>query len=107
MKDENGKPIGVLSHIMKTHVTESRSGDTISTLCKDLDDIKIDDQLSNEEILSYINPREQTNKQNMLSDAIDVSNAKEKFKTSVATEKKEGQFNISAKSNTSNTGLMD
>lgn len=37
MKDENGKSVGVLSHIVKTHVSESRSEDIISALTKDLD----------------------------------------------------------------------
>lgn len=74
MKDENEKSVGVLSHIVKTHVSESRSEDMISALNKDLDYIKIDDKLSNEEILSYTNPIVETNKLNKLSDSVNVLN---------------------------------
>ncbi|WP_286907290.1 hypothetical protein [Clostridium sp. UBA1652] len=77
MKDENGKSVGVLSHIVKTHVSESRSEDMISALTKDLDYIKIDDKLSNEEILSYTNPKVETNKLNKLSDSVNVLNNNE------------------------------
>lgn len=77
MKDENGKSVGVLSHIVKTHVSESRSEDMISALTKDLDYIKINDKLSNEEILSYTNPIVETNKLNKLSDSVNVLNTNE------------------------------
>lgn len=77
MKDENGKSVGVLSHIVKTHVSESRSEDMIAALTKDLDYIKIDDKLSNEEILSYTNPIVETNKLNKLSDSVNVLNNNE------------------------------
>lgn len=89
MKDENGRPVGVLSHIIKTHVAESRSEDMISALTKDLDDIKIDDQLSNKEILSYTNPIVQTNKFNKLSDAVDSLTNKEFFKASSTSKNEE------------------
>ncbi len=74
MKDENEKSVGVLSHIVKTHVYDSRSKEMISALNKDLDYIKIDDKLSNEEILSYTNPKVETNKLNKLSDSVNVLN---------------------------------
>lgn len=105
MKDKNGKPVGVLSHMTKTHVSESSSVDTLSALTKDFDDIKIDDQLSNEDILSYTYPKEVTNKQNLVLDAVDTARHKEKYK--VSQKEEEGQFDISSRSNTSNTGLMD
>lgn len=73
MKDENGNPIGVLAHILKTNVTESSAADMITSLNKDLDKIKINDRFSNEEILSYTNPRVQTNKQTTLADAVNIS----------------------------------
>lgn len=73
MKDKNGRPVGVLAHELKTHVTESNEADMITTLNKDLDKLKINDHFSNEEILSYMHPRVQTNKQTILSDALDVS----------------------------------
>ena len=107
MKDENGKPMGVLSHLVKTHVSESSDTDMISALNKDLDDIKIDDQFSNEDILSYTNPHPVTNKQNLLLDAVDVSSDKEKFKASITPENPKGQINLSSRTNTSNTGLED
>lgn len=74
MKDENEKSVGVLSHIVKTHVSDSRSEKMISALNKDLDYIKIDDKFSNEEILSYTNPKVETNKLNKLSDSVNVLN---------------------------------
>ena len=37
------------------------------------DNIKINDRFSNEEILSYTNPRVQTNKQTTLADAVNIS----------------------------------
>ncbi|MGL4106780.1 hypothetical protein [Clostridium sp. LP20] len=76
MKDENSKDVGVLAHLVKTHVAESSGKDMISALTKDLDNIKIADQSSNEEILSYTNPKVQTNKLNSLSDAVNVSSGK-------------------------------
>lgn len=76
MKDEHGKPLGVLAHIVKTHVSESSDEDMISVLTKDLDNIKIADQLSNEEILYYTNPKPKTNKLNVLSDSVNISSDK-------------------------------
>lgn len=105
MKDENGKPIGVLGHLTKTHVTESNDGNMLSALNKDLYDTKINDQFSNEEILSYTSPKTQTNKQNVLLDSIDTSSDKEKYRISKNSEK--GEINVSSRTNTSNTGLMD
>ena len=107
MKDENGKPMGVLSHLVKTHVSETSDTDMISALNKDLDDIKIDDQLSNEDIISYTNPNTETNNQNILADSIDASTNKEKFKTSMTSDNPDGEVNLSSMSNTSTTGLMD
>ncbi|MBE6049813.1 MAG: hypothetical protein E7214_03905 [Clostridium sp.] len=105
MKDENGNPIGVLGHLTKTHVTESNDGNMLSALNKDLYDTKINDQFSNEEIISYTAPNTQTNKQNILLDSIDTSSNKEKYINSKNPEK--GQVDISSITNTSNTGLMD
>lgn len=104
MKDKNGNLTGVLSHLVKTHVTDNDSKNSISSLTKNLGDIKINDQLSNEEILSYTYPKEKTNKQNLLLDAIDVKSNEEKYTTS---KKEEGQIDLSSRTNTSNTGLED
>ncbi|MGG7178333.1 hypothetical protein ACQPU1_12100 [Clostridium paraputrificum] len=79
MKDEKGKDVGVLAHLVKTHVSEANGEAMISALTKDLDNIKIADQSSNEEILSYTNPKVQTNKLNTLSDAVNVSSGNEKL----------------------------
>lgn len=73
MKDKNGNPVGVLAHELKTHVTESNESDMITTLNKNLDKLKINDDFSNAEMLSYKNPKPKTNKQNILSDSLDVS----------------------------------
>ena len=106
MKDENGKTVGVLAHIVKTHLSESSDEDMISTLAKNPNDIKIDDQISNEDILSYTNPKSKTNNQNILLDAIDVTSDKESFKTSLTPKTNKEQVNISSKPNTSSITLM-
>jgi len=107
MKDKNGNPVGVLAHLTKTHVTNSNDDVMVSTLYKDLNDIKVNDQLSNEDIISYTNPSTETNKQNILADSIDASTNKEKFKTSITSDNPEGEINLSSMSNTSNTGFMN
>lgn len=107
MKDKNGNPVGVLAHLTKTHVTNSNDDVIVSTLNKDLNDIKVNDQLSNEDIISYTNPSTETNKQNILADSIDASTNKEKFKTSITSDNPEGEINLSSMSNTSNTGFMN
>ncbi|MBE6048147.1 MAG: hypothetical protein E7213_07090 [Clostridium sp.] len=107
MKDKNGNPVGVLAHLTKTHVTNSNDDVMVSTLNKDLNDIKVNDQLSNEDIISYTNPSTETNKQNILADSIDASTNKEKFKTSITSDNPEGEINLSSMSNTSNTGFMN
>lgn len=78
MKDKNGRPIGVLAHELKTHVTESSEADMITNLNKDLDKFKINDDFSNVEILSYKNPKSQTNKQTILSNVLDASDNHDK-----------------------------
>ena len=78
MKDKNGRPIGVLAHELKTHVTESSGADMITNLNKDLDKFKINDDFSNVEILSYKNPKSQTNKQTILSNVLDASDNHDK-----------------------------
>lgn len=107
MKDKNGNPVGVLAHLTKTHVTNSNDDVMVSTLNKDLNDIKVNDQFSNEDIISYTNPSTETNKQNILADSIDASTNKEKFKTSITSDNPEGEINLSSMSNTSNTGFMN
>ncbi|MCR4943389.1 MAG: hypothetical protein K5986_02820 [Clostridium sp.] len=104
MQDKNGNQIGVLSHLAKTHVTDNDNINSISSLNKNLGDIKINDQLSNEEILSYTYPKETTNKQNLLLDAINAKSDGEKYHT---LESEKGQIDISSRTNTSNTGLED
>lgn len=106
MKDENGKTVGVLAHIIKTHISESSDEDMISTLAKNPNDIKIDDQISNEDILSYTNPKSRANNQNILLDAIDVTSNKESFKTSLTRETNKEQVDISSKPNTSSITLI-
>lgn len=107
MKDKNGNPVGVLAHLTKTHVTDSNDGVMVATLNKNLNDIKVNDQLSNEDIISYTNPTTETNKENILVDSIDTSTNKEKFKTSITSDNPGGEVNLSSMSNTSTTGLMD
>ncbi len=107
MKDKSGNPVGVLAHLTKTHVTGSNDGVMISSLNKNLNDIKVNDQLSNEDIVSYTNPTTETNKENILADSIDALTNKEKFKTSMTSDNPEGEVNLSSMSNTSTTGLMD
>lgn len=106
MKDENGKTVGVLAHIVKTHISESSDEDMISTLAKNPNDIKIDDQISNEDILSYTNPKSKTNKENILLDAVNVAENKEDFKTSATSENNKEQVDISARPNNSTITLM-
>lgn len=106
MKDENGKAVGVLAHIVKTHVSESSDEDIICTLSKNLNDIKIDDQMSNEDILSYTNPKSKINKGNSLLDAIDATSDKENFKPSKTSKDNKNQLNISVAPNTSDITLM-
>lgn len=107
MKDKNGNPVGVLAHLTKTHVTDSNDGVMVATLNKNLNDIKVNDQLSNEDIISYTNPNTETNNQNILADSIDASTNKEKFKTSMTSDNPDGEVNLSSMSNTITTGLMD
>lgn len=106
MIDKNGKTVGVLAHIVKTHVSESSDGDMISALTKNVGDLKIDDQISNEEILSYTNPKSKTNKENILLDAVDVTGNKENFKASITPKDNKEQVDISARPNTSSITLM-
>ncbi len=105
MKDGNGKTIGVLAHIVKTHISESSDENMISTLAKNPNDINIDDQISNEDILSYTNPKSKTNNQNILLDAIDITSDKENSKTPLTPDNKE-QVDISSRPNTSTITLM-
>ena len=107
MKDKNGNPVGVLANLTKTHVTDSNDEVMVATLNKHLNDIKVKDQLSNEDIISYTNPSTETNKQNILVDSIDASTNKEKFKTSMTSDNPEGEVNLSSMSSTSTTCLMD
>lgn len=107
MRDENGKPVGVLSHLVKTHVTDTSDGEALSALNKDFDHIKINDQFSNEDILSYTDPHVDTNKQNILADAVDVSSDKKRFAGHDPSGEEGKEFNLSSLPNTSNTGLMD
>lgn len=78
MKDKNGNPVGILVHVLKTHVTESNEANMITNLSKDLDKLKINDDFSNEEILSYMHPKSQTNKQTILSNVLDASDNHDK-----------------------------
>ena len=107
MKDKNGNPVGVLANLTKTHVTDSNDEVMVATLNKNLNDIKVNDQLSNEDIISYTNPSTETNKQNILVDSIDASTNKEKFKTSMTSDNPEGEVNLSSMSSTSTTWLLD
>ena len=107
MKDKNGNPVGVLAHLTKTHVTDSNDEVMVATLNKNLNDIKVNDQLSNEDIISYTNPTTETNKENILADSIDATTDKERFKTSITSDNPEGEVNLGSLPNTSNTGLMD
>ena len=107
MKDKNGNPVGVLAHLTKTHVTDSNDEVMVSTLNKNLNDVRVSDQLSNEDIISYTNPTTETNKENILADSIDASTNKEKFKTSITSDNPDGEVNLSSMSNTSTAGIMD
>lgn len=78
MKDKNRNPVGILAHVLKTHVTESNEANMITNLSKDLDKLKINDDFSNEEILSYMYPKSQTNKQTILSNVLDASDNHDK-----------------------------
>lgn len=106
MKDENGKTVGVLAHIVKIHISESTDEDMISALAKNPNDIKIDDQISNEDILSYTNPKSKTNNQNILLDSVDVTSNKENFKTSLTSKTNKEQVDISSRPNTSSITPM-
>lgn len=79
MYDKNGKPIGILAHEIKTHVTNSDDKEMLASLNKDLYNVKINDRFSNGELLSYSNSREITNKQNILADSLDTAHHIKKF----------------------------
>lgn len=53
MHDKNGKPTGVLAHLVKTHVTNSSENPATKGLTRKIDNLRIDDKASNEELIDY------------------------------------------------------
>ena len=66
MHDKDGKPVGILAHELKTDTSKMSDGDMIISLDKNLENLKINDQASNQDIIYYNNPRPSTNKETLL-----------------------------------------
>lgn len=74
MHDKNGNPIGISARKFETNISHSNDGEMVLSLNKDIGEMKFNDQLSNEDILNYSNPKVDNNKSTFLGDAVGATN---------------------------------
>ena len=91
MHDKNGNPVGISSHKFKTNISHSNDGE-----------MKFNDQLSNEDILNYSNPKVITNKETFLGNAVEVANNMHKVTNPEQSGNDKEKFDISALPNLNN-----
>ncbi len=107
MHDKDGKPVGILAHELKTDTSKMSDGDMIISLDKNLENLKINDQASNQDIIYYNNPRPSTNKETLLMNSAAIAKDINKISDSEDSSYDEGKFDISSFPETSDTGLME
>ena len=102
MHDKNGNPIGISARKFETNISHSNDGEMVLSLNKDIGEMKFNDQLSNEDILNYSNPKVITNKETFLGDAVEVSNNMHKVTNPEQSGSDTEKFDISALPNLNN-----
>lgn len=102
MHDKNGNPVGISSHKFKTNISHSNDGEMVLSLNKDIGEMKFNDQLSNEDILNYSNPKVITNKETFLGAAVEVANNMHKVTNPEQSGNDKEKFDISALPNINN-----
>ena len=102
MHDKNGKPVGISAHKFKTNISHSNDGEMVLNLNKDISGIKFNDQLSNEDILNYSNPKVDNNKSTFLGDAVGATNNMHKIINSEESNSDKEKPDISALPNFKN-----
>ena len=102
MHDKNGNPIGISARKFETNISHSNDGEMVLSLNKDIGEMKFNDQLSNEDILNYSNPKVANNKSTFLGDAVGATNNMHKIINSEESNSDKEKPDISALPNLNN-----
>lgn len=95
MHDDNGKPIGIEALDSKTDIANSNNDEMVLSLNKDPSEMRFNDQLSNEDIIAYLNPKVMMNSETFLGDAVDTASNMNKVTNSEQSGSDEEKFDIS------------